>query len=105
MDRGSARKSFMARIMPKMNCVTAEMALKKDGTILAAQGKFMGDIGAYTSYPWTPCFEPMQAALACPGPYKIKNVLVEAMASRPTRLPQAPIAAWDCRPRSTRWSI
>ncbi len=58
----------------------AELALKKDGTILGLKAKFIGDIGAYTSYPWTPSFEPLQAALACPGPYKITNVRVEAMA-------------------------
>ena len=32
----------------------AELALKKDGTILGLKAKFIGDVGAYTSYPWTP---------------------------------------------------
>ena len=57
-----------------------ELALKKDGIILGIKTKFIGDVGAYTSYPWTPSFEPLQAALATPGPYKIKNVHMEAIA-------------------------
>ncbi len=57
-----------------------ELALKKDGTILGIKTKFIGDVGAYTSYPWTPSFEPLQAALATPGPYKIRNVHMEAVA-------------------------
>jgi aerobic carbon-monoxide dehydrogenase large subunit len=72
------RENFYGSYHAKDELCYGEMALKKDGTILGIKGKFIGDIGAYTSYPWTPCFEPMQAALAYPGPYKIKNVRVEA---------------------------
>jgi carbon-monoxide dehydrogenase large subunit len=43
------------------------------------KAKFIGDLGAYTSYPWTPAFEPLQAAMATPGPYKIRNVRMEAL--------------------------
>ncbi len=57
-----------------------ELAVKKDGTILGIKTRFIGDIGAYTSFPWTPSFEPLQAALACPGPYKIRNVDMDAVA-------------------------
>lgn len=57
-----------------------ELALKQDGTILGLKAKFIGDVGAYTSYPWTPALEPSQASIACPGPYKINTVRVEAMA-------------------------
>ena len=57
-----------------------ELACKKDGTILGIKTKFVGDVGAYTSYPWTPSFEPLQAALATPGPYKIRNVHMDAVA-------------------------
>lgn len=58
-----------------------ELAVKKDGTIIGLKAKFIGDVGAYTSYPWTPAFEPIQAALQCPGPYKyLKNVSFESLA-------------------------
>ena len=58
-----------------------EAALTKDGKITAVRGRFIGDIGAYTSYPWTPSFEPLQAALQFPGPYMhIRHVKVEAIA-------------------------
>jgi carbon-monoxide dehydrogenase large subunit len=58
-----------------------ELALDKDGGIVAVRARFIGDIGAYTSFPWTPSFEPLQAALQFPGPYKhIHHVKVEAIA-------------------------
>jgi carbon-monoxide dehydrogenase large subunit len=57
-----------------------ELAVKKDGTILGLKTRFIGDVGAYTSWPWTPAFEPLQAALACPGAYKIRNVDMDAIA-------------------------
>ena len=62
-----------------------ELACKKDGTILGIKAKFIGDVGAYTSYPWTPSFEPLQAALATPGPYKISNVHMDALAVATTK--------------------
>lgn len=57
-----------------------ELAAKQDGTLLGMKCRFVGDVGAYTSYPWTPSFEPLQAAMAAPGPYKLHNVHMEAVA-------------------------
>lgn len=58
----------------------AELAVRKDGTLLGLKTRFIGDTGAYTSYPWTPSFEPLQAAMAVPGPYRIRHVAMEAIA-------------------------
>jgi carbon-monoxide dehydrogenase large subunit len=74
------RENLFGSYHAKDEICYAELALKKDGTILGMKAKFVGDVGAYTSYPWTPAFEPLQAAMATPGPYKIRNVRMEAMA-------------------------
>ena len=84
------RENFYGSYHAKDELCYGEIALMKDGTILAAKGKFIGDVGAYTSYPWTPCFEPMQAALAYPGPYKIKNVRVEAYGVATNKVTSSP---------------
>jgi aerobic carbon-monoxide dehydrogenase large subunit len=74
------RENLFGSYHAKDEICYAELALQKDGTILGMKAKFVGDVGAYTSYPWTPAFEPLQAAMATPGPYKIRNVRMEAMA-------------------------
>ena len=74
------RENLFGSYHAKDEICYAELAMKKDGTILGVKAEFVGDIGAYTSYPWTPVFEPLQAALAAPGPYKIRNVRMDAMA-------------------------
>ncbi|MGD9763953.1 MAG: xanthine dehydrogenase family protein molybdopterin-binding subunit, partial [Candidatus Binatia bacterium] len=73
------RENLFGSYHAKDELCYAELALKKDGTILGMKAKFVGDLGAYTSYPWTPAFEPLQAAMATPGPYKIRNVRMEAL--------------------------
>jgi aerobic carbon-monoxide dehydrogenase large subunit len=84
------RENFIGSYHAKDELCYGELALTKDGIILAAKGKFIGDIGAYTAYPWTPCFEPMQAALAFPGPYKIKQMRVEALAVATNKVTTSP---------------
>jgi len=51
--------------------VEAELALDRDGTILALAAEATGDIGAYSIYPWTCALEPVQVASFLPGPYRV----------------------------------
>ncbi|RIL07369.1 MAG: carbon monoxide dehydrogenase [Proteobacteria bacterium] len=74
------RENLYGSYHAKDDICYAELAVKNDGTILGLKTKFIGDVGAYTSYPWTPSFEPLQAAMAVPGPYKIHHVHCEALA-------------------------
>ncbi|HZP41993.1 MAG TPA: xanthine dehydrogenase family protein molybdopterin-binding subunit [Candidatus Binatia bacterium] len=50
-----------------------EMAFAADGTLLGARMDVLGDSGAYSTDPWPSTFEPLQLALALPGPYKLRN--------------------------------
>ena len=51
--------------------VDAELALDADGHILGLKADVLGDIGAYSIYPWTAVLEPVQVVSFLPGPYRI----------------------------------
>ena len=51
--------------------VEAELALDRDGRIVALAAEATGDVGAYSIYPWTCALEPVQVASFLPGPYRV----------------------------------
>ena len=51
--------------------VDAELALDKEGHILALTAEVIGDVGAYSIYPWTAALEPVQVISFMPGPYRV----------------------------------
>ncbi len=53
--------------------VEAELALDGEGRIAALRAEVIGDIGAYSIYPWTAALEPIQVVSFLPGPYRIQN--------------------------------
>jgi carbon-monoxide dehydrogenase large subunit len=52
--------------------VDAELALDTDGRALGLRAEVIGDVGAYSIYPWTAVLEPVQVVSFLPGPYKIE---------------------------------
>ncbi|MDP2119205.1 MAG: xanthine dehydrogenase family protein molybdopterin-binding subunit [Hoeflea sp.] len=50
--------------------VEARLAFDDDGMFIALDAEVIGDIGAYSIYPWTAALEPVQVASFLPGPYK-----------------------------------
>jgi aerobic carbon-monoxide dehydrogenase large subunit len=53
--------------------VDAEMGFDENGVAIALQADVMGDVGAYSIYPWTCGLEPVQVVSFLPGPYKIRS--------------------------------
>jgi aerobic carbon-monoxide dehydrogenase large subunit len=51
--------------------VDAEMGFDGNGTAVALRADVIGDVGAYSIYPWTCGLEPVQVVSFLPGPYKI----------------------------------
>jgi carbon-monoxide dehydrogenase large subunit len=51
--------------------VDAELGLDGEGHILALTADVIGDVGAYSIYPWTAALEPVQVISFLPGPYRI----------------------------------
>ena len=46
------REHLSASLHAKHQIVSAELALKKDGTISGMRGRFVSDVGAYSDFPW-----------------------------------------------------
>jgi carbon-monoxide dehydrogenase large subunit len=53
--------------------VDAEMGFDADGIATALQADVIGDVGAFSIYPWTCGLEPVQVVSFLPGPYKIRS--------------------------------
>jgi carbon-monoxide dehydrogenase large subunit len=70
--------------------VDAELALDADGTILALRADAIGDIGAYSIYPWTAALEPVQVVSFLPGPYRIANYTARVRGVATSKAPMGP---------------
>ncbi|HWZ06509.1 MAG TPA: molybdopterin cofactor-binding domain-containing protein, partial [Bradyrhizobium sp.] len=53
--------------------IEAEMGFDENGMAIALEADVIGDVGAYSIYPWTCGLEPVQVVSFLPGPYKIKS--------------------------------
>jgi carbon-monoxide dehydrogenase large subunit len=53
--------------------VDAEMGFDENGMAIALEADVIGDVGAYSIYPWTCGLEPVQVVSFLPGPYKIRS--------------------------------
>lgn len=53
--------------------VDAEMGFDANGTATSLQADVIGDVGAFSIYPWTCGLEPVQVVSFLPGPYKIRS--------------------------------
>lgn len=51
--------------------IDAELGLDAEGHILALRSEVIGDVGAYSIYPWTAGLEPVQVISFMPGPYRV----------------------------------
>jgi len=70
--------------------VDAELAVAEDGTILALAADVIGDVGAYSIYPWTAVIEPIQVISFMPGPYRIANYRARVRAVATSKAPTGP---------------
>jgi carbon-monoxide dehydrogenase large subunit len=53
--------------------IDAEMGFDESGVAIALQADVIGDVGAYSIYPWTCALEPVQVVSFLPGPYRIRS--------------------------------
>ena len=51
--------------------VRAELGVDENGAIVALRAEVVGDVGAYSIYPWTAAVEPVQVASFLSGPYRV----------------------------------
>ncbi len=67
------REDLLATTQAFDETVDAELAVDVEGRVLAVKAEALGDIGAYSVYPWTACLEPVQVVSFLPGPYRVPN--------------------------------
>ncbi len=53
--------------------IEAELAVDNDGRLIGLRADVIGDIGAYSIYPWTGALEPVQVVSFLPGPYRLEH--------------------------------
>lgn len=80
--------------------VNAALALDAHGKILGLKAEVVGDVGAYSIYPWTAGIEPVQVVSFLPGPYKIPSYRGHVRAVATPKAPTGPYRGVG-RPTST----
>ena len=68
----------------------AELGLDNDGRVLALRADVIGDVGAYSIYPWTAALEPVQVVSFLPGPYRLANYRGRVQAVATSKAPTGP---------------
>src|SRR5207302_11071330 len=70
--------------------VDAELGLDHGGRMLALRADAIGDVGAYSIYPWTAALEPVQVVSFLPGPYRIEAYRGRVQAVATAKAPTGP---------------
>jgi carbon-monoxide dehydrogenase large subunit len=70
--------------------VDAELGLDAQGRMLALRADAIGDVGAYSIYPWTAALEPVQVVSFLPGPYRIEAYRGRVQAVATAKAPTGP---------------
>ena len=70
--------------------VDAELGLDRNGRILALAAEVIGDVGAYSIYPWTAALEPVQVVSFMPGPYRVPTYRGHVRAVTTCKVPTGP---------------
>jgi carbon-monoxide dehydrogenase large subunit len=70
--------------------VDAELGLDAEGNIVALEAEAIGDVGAYSIYPWTAALEPVQVVSFLPGPYRVPAYRGRTRAVATNKAPMGP---------------
>lgn len=70
--------------------IDARLAVDAKGAILGLQADVVGDVGAYSVYPWTAALEPVQVISFLPGPYRVENYKANVRAVATCKSPMGP---------------
>jgi carbon-monoxide dehydrogenase large subunit len=70
--------------------VDAELALDPEGRIIGLGADVIGDVGAYSVYPWTAGLEPVQVVSFLPGPYRVQHYRGRVRAVATSKAPTGP---------------
>ncbi len=93
-------EDFLSTTQAFDEIVDAELALDGDGRIVALAADVIGDVGAYSIYPWTAGLEPVQVISFLPGPYRVPTYRGRVLAVATSKPPTGPYRGVG-RPAST----
>jgi carbon-monoxide dehydrogenase large subunit len=67
------REHLQAAAQARQQDLFVQAAASGDGRLLAVRFDLVGDVGAYSCYPFTSAIETLQTARHLPGPYRLRN--------------------------------
>jgi carbon-monoxide dehydrogenase large subunit len=70
---GDRMEDLIATTQAFDEIIDAELGFDREGHALALRADVIGDIGAYSIFPWTAALEPVQVVSFLPGPYRIQH--------------------------------
>jgi len=70
--------------------VDAELAVDDEGHVVGLRADVIGDVGAYSIYPWTAALEPVQVVSFLPGPYRVPHYRGRVRAVATSKAPTGP---------------
>ena len=81
------RENLLASTHARDHKMEAEIAARRDGTILGIQVRDLSDVGAYLAFPITCALETLTFANGVPGPYKVESISFHGMAIGTNKCP------------------
>lgn len=70
--------------------IEAELGVSAEGTLLGLVADVVGDVGAYSIYPWTAALEPVQVVSFMPGPYRLADYRARVRGVATNKAPAGP---------------
>jgi len=81
------RENLLASTHARDHETEAEVAARRDGTILGIRVRDLSDVGAYSAFPITCALETLTFANSVPGPYRVENLSFHGMAIGTNKCP------------------
>jgi carbon-monoxide dehydrogenase large subunit len=85
------RENLLAMTQAREQVIEGQVAVDRDGLLLALRAHIVCDSGAYSVYPLTAALEPMGTAQIMPGPYRLPAYAYSTMA---VATHKAPVGAY-----------
>jgi aerobic carbon-monoxide dehydrogenase large subunit len=87
---GDRQEDLLATNHARNQVIQAELAARRDGTILALRADVLCDVGAYGVYPYGPALEALGTPGMLPGPYRLENYAFRTRAVATNKAPGGP---------------
>ena len=87
------REHLQAAIHARQQDLVVEAAADNEGRLLALRFDLVGDVGAYSCYPFTSAIETLQTGRHLPGPYRLRSYQHRTRAAVTNKSPVGPCRA------------